>query len=178
MKMIQALKTLKQLLIRVKNNERRLLTQCQQMSREPLPGDPKKEVATLHQGIRDTLREFERLSAMIQFSNASTYLTIDIPGGGEVRKTVSEWLSRRQRTLEIDAAVYQQLASKLQSLHPDTIVVEGDTVLNSPETNYDAEEYSVRRGNLEEERLAIDAALEIHNAVTDLKDLPDDVQSS
>lgn len=127
------------------------------------------------QGARDRLFEIERLRVCLQYTNVMTKVSIELPGGNTVTKTIAGWLQRRG----VGAHTEQGLAAQERAVWAnltDRGLRDGQ-IMNAAKDKpidvkvvrfFDPNERDKNLDNLLREASVIDAALEIVNATTDL----------
>jgi hypothetical protein len=167
MKIIQAMKAIKALQVKVKDLQEKIKAHAALMDYEnPTYPDQRAQVAEWMQSTLDSLKEIERLRLAIQTTNLQTPVTIDL-GGRPVTKTIAGWIHRRRdlaglaletvrclndRNLKdgfIQNAAGAQTAVKVQRFYDPTARDSAAEVYRSEPTT-------------------IDSSLEVVNAVTDL----------
>lgn len=169
MKIIEALKKIKDLKRKADDIKIKISQYCADLDCEtPVYPDQKRQIAEWLQSHSDIIKEILHLRVSVQRTNVNTMVSIDL-GKKSVTKSIAEWIHRRK-----DLAVEEMNAwSKLKEKH------ESDTFKtrmtpNSPEIIVKRRLYfdPIERDNkIEEYRNephAIDATLEVINAVTDL----------
>ena len=168
MKLIQAMKQIKDLQRKAEDLRGKISVQCAHMSFEtPTYGDLQKEqVREWLQAHGDILKEILRLRVAVQRTNLQTKVTIEL-GGSAVEKTIAEWIHRRRDLAELAQEAWSKLTDR--GLKEGVVKnSQGETFEAKIVRNYDPKE---RDGWLElyrSEPLTVDATLEVVNAVTDL----------
>lgn len=168
MKIIEAMKKVKENKEKIRDLQERIGRSCANLSTEsPLYGDNTRgKIDEWLQTCSQLTQDNIKLLCAIQKTNLATSVTIEI-GGNKITKPISEWVWRRREYAEIDFASWNGLS--------DRGLREG-IVHNS--TGQQVEVKIVRHFNPEQrdeylfiyrsEPHRIDAALEVVNAVTDL----------
>lgn len=167
MKLIQAMKAIKDLQIKAQDIRGKIAVYCTDLTFEtPTYPDQKAQVSEWLQAHSDLMKEILKLRVSIQKTNILTPVTIEL-GGKQVTKTIAEWIHRRR-----DLAKYEQDAwGKLT----DRGLKEG-TAKNSTGSEvevrlrryYDPRERDTKVDLFRSEPSTIDSSLEVVNAVTDL----------
>ena len=169
MKLIEAMKQLKSLNIKAEDFRKKISVHCADLTYEtPLYPDQKSVVDGWLQAHSDVLKEILRLRLAIQRTNLATQVVVDL-GGAPVTKSIAEWIHRRRDLAKLEMAAWSALG--------DRGLKEG----NAQTTQGTVQEIRIRRyynpmdrdqkiALYREEPMKVDAALEIVNAVTDLKE--------
>lgn len=167
MKLIEAMKKLKDLNIKAEDLRKKVGQHCADLNVETaLYPDQKGTIDGWIQAHHDLLKEILRLRTAIQRTNIVTSVTIEL-GGVQVTKNIAGWIHRRRDLAKLEMAMWQQLG--------DRGLREG-MAQNSQQQQI---EIRIRRyfdPKLRDERLEqyrsepsiIDGTLEVTNAVTDL----------
>ena len=167
MKLIEAMKKLKDLNIKAEDLRKKVGQHCADLNVETaLYPDQKGTIDGWIQAHHDLLKEILRLRTAIQRTNIVTSVTIEL-GGVQVTKNIAGWIHRRRDLAKLEMAMWQQLG--------DRGLREG-MAQNSQQQQI---EVRIRRyfdPKLRDERLEqyrsepsiIDGTLEVTNAVTDL----------
>ena len=167
MKLIEALKQIKDLQKKAEDLRDKVKNNCALSSLESSPyPEPAKQIKKWIQSHGDVVKEILRLRVAIQKTNLATKVKINV-GGKDVEKTIAEWIHRRRDLATEEMNMWRCLT--------DRGVTEGmvkgpsgDMIEVKIQRFYDAEE---RDNNIElyrTEPMLIDSTLEITNAVTDL----------
>ena len=128
--------------------------------------DPKKKIKAWVQSIHDTLLENSRLLTRIQKTNLDTLVSIEMPSGVTVEKTVSEWIVRRREGVDAEILTYQSMR---HSLNQKAVQAQDGTIkVDQVVVNYSTEDRDTKLMELSREKSLIDGKLEIINATTDL----------
>jgi hypothetical protein len=171
MKLIEAMKKLKDLNIKAEDLRKKVALNCADLSLEtPLYGaDQKATVDGWIQAHSDILQEILKLRVAIQRTNLATPVTIAV-GGKQVSKSIAEWIHRRRDLAKLDMDMWAKLGDR--NLKEQNI----QTAPGGPITEVRIRRYydpALRDAKLElyrSEPSTIDATLEVTNAVTDLID--------
>lgn len=167
MKIIEALKQIKDLLRKTEDLRTKVGNHCAHMSHEtPVYSDQRRQVEEWIQAHNDILKEILRLRVAIQKTNIETKVTIEL-AGKNITKTIAEWIYRRRELAPLESSVWKKLTDRglkevsgmnsMQQAIALTIVRCYDPVMRDTQV-----------AALESEPSTIDARLEIVNAVTDL----------
>ena len=169
MKLIEAMKKLKDLNVKAEDLRKKVALHCADLTLEtPLYGaDQKATVDGWIQAHSDILQEILRLRVAIQKTNISTPVTIEL-GGKQVTKSIAEWIHRRRDLSNLELSMWKQLTDR--NLKEQNI----QTAPGAPITEVRIRRYfdpTLRDAKAElyrSEPSVIDATLEVTNAVTDL----------
>ena len=128
--------------------------------------DPKKKIKVWVQSIHDTLLENARLLTQIQKTNLNTLVSIEMPSGVTVEKSISEWIVRRREGVDTEILTYQAMRHSLkqQAIQSQDGTIKVDQVV----VNYSTEDRDTKMMELSREKSLIDGKLEIVNATTEL----------
>ncbi len=172
MKIIEAMKRIKankkkiqELQLLIKDNSARFAHET------PKYENTEDKVREWTQSAQDTVQENIRLLTAIARTNLQTKVSIEL-GGRMVQKTIAEWVWRRREYAAVDQLTWELQTDRglKEGMMPNTstgVAFEVKLVRNySPEARDEA--LMMYRG----EAAAIDAALEVTNAVTDLDEGP------
>lgn len=170
MKIIEALKRNKDLKRKIEDLKVKIRDNCAYASvNTPVYGSKEKQTAKIKdwlQSVNDTVKEILRLRIALQKTNLETQVLIEIDGD-VISKSIAEWIIRRR-----ELAVYNEICWKVLS---NRGIREGFAQVSPGENTkievvycYDQEERDKNVELYRSEPFAIDAALEVANAVTDL----------
>lgn len=168
MKIIEAMKRVKQNKEKVTDLQNKIASVCANLSHEtPLYGtDTAKKVAEWAQSCDDLSQENIRLLCAIQRTNLSTSATITL-GGKSVTKTIAEWVWRRREYAATDLKTWASLTDRgLREGHMNSST--GTPIEVKIVRHYDPVSRDEMMAMYRSEPHEIDAALEVVNAVTDL----------
>jgi len=170
---VEALKMKKRLHKRLEDYRSKIKYHCAHMDNEkPVYGsqeDQRKRVQGWVQSHHDTVKNIEDLSIAIQKTNLSTEVEI-LLGGKPVKKTIAQWILRRQTLASEEETCYKSLTDR--GLR-DTIQTgpDGKTKIDYKVVRYyDAVDRDEKRDTFRHEPSMIDAKLEVVNATTNLVD--------
>lgn len=168
MKIIEAMKRIKDLKFKADDLKKKVSTYCADLSNEtPLYGaDQRKKVEEWIQGFQDINKEIAVLKLAIQRTNLATLVTIEL-GGVQIEKTIAEWVHRRREGATMDHSIWVALTDR--GLREGTV-----TTSTNEKAELKIRRYfdpSLRDSKVElyrSEPSKIDSTLEVINAVTDL----------
>lgn len=168
MKIIEAMKRIKQNKEKVADLQEKIASVCANLSHEtPIYGtETAKKVSEWAQSCDDLSQENIRLLCAIQRTNLATYATIEV-AGRPVTKTLAEWVWRRREYAAVDYSTWSKLTDRglkegfMQSSTGTPMEVK--IVRHYDPTRRD-EMLAMYRAEPHE----IDAALEVVNATTEL----------
>lgn len=168
MKLIQAMKKLKDLNIKSEDIRKKIAQASADLSIEtPVYPDQKRQVSEWLQSHSDILKEILHLRISIQRTNIATMVSIELDGK-HVSKTIAEWIHRRRDLAKLDMNAWQILTDR--NLKEQNV----QTSPGGPVTEvrvrryYDPVERDRKVEMYRTEPSVIDATLEVVNATTDL----------
>lgn len=170
MKIIEAMKRVKQNDQKIIDLQQKISENCANLSHEtPVYGtETQKKISEWLQSCDDLSQENIRLLCAIQKTNLNTKVTIEI-SGTSVTKSISEWVWRRKKYAEIDYKTWNQLSDR--GLKEGFMNSSVGTPFEVKITRYFD---PLKRDSMKEmyrsEPYEIDSALEVVNATTDLID--------
>lgn len=167
MKIIQAMKQVKDLTIKAEELRQKVAKHCVDYTHEtPVYENQSNKISEWIQAHTDIVQEIARLRTAIQKTNISTEVTIDL-GGKKITKTIAEWIHRRRDLANLDLAMQNALTDKG--------LKEGNIVSSSGERQelkirryYKPEVRDEKKEVYRSEPNIIDSTLEVINAITDL----------
>lgn len=167
MKIIEALKQIKDLTRKADDLRDKVRSHCADMDYEaPLYPDQKAQVSQWLQAHRDVVKNIGDLKFSIQKTNINTFVTINLDGA-DITKTITEWISRRKELALKEREVWSSLWDKnLKDLRLQQSA--GQIIDAKVRRYYDPIERDRRMSSLASEPSIIDGKLEIVNAITDL----------
>lgn len=167
MKIIEAMKIVKLNLSKINDLKIKIMSHCANLSYEtPVYGEETpKIIQGWLQACNDITQENVKLLCGIQRTNLVTYVTIQI-GEKSVTKTIAEWIWRRREYAGLDHAIWAALGDR--GLKEGTIMTSTGNMESKLIRHYDPIERDKKILEFSNEKHAIDAALEIVNATTDL----------
>lgn len=169
MKIIEAMKRIKEHKVKVADLQDKIAKNCANLSHEtPVYGpDTRDKITAWLQSCTDLSQENVRLLCAIQKTNMNTPVTVEL-GGIRVTKTIAEWVWRRREYAALDMLTWGKLTDRgLREGHLPSSV-QGQQVEVKIQRHYDPELRDKSVALYRDEPGRIDAALEIINAVTDL----------
>lgn len=167
MKLIEAMKKLKDLAIKADDLRGKVKATCANLDIEtPLYTEPRKQVAEWLQAHSDILKEILRLRVAIQTTNIQTPVTIEL-GGKQVSKSIAEWIHRRRDLAKLEQDSWTVLGDRgLKEGHMQQST--GQVMVVKIVRHFDPQERDAKIDLYRTEPSRIDATLEVVNAVTDL----------
>lgn len=171
MKIIEALKKIKDLTRKAEDLRGKIGIYCADMSHEnPTYGSPeqqKEQVSGWLQAHSDILKEISKLRLAIQKTNVSVLVPIEL-GGVSVTKTIAEWIHRRRDLAGLDAAAWKALSDRKLPPSAELLATNGTKMEVQIRRYYDAAKRDKHVDMYMSEPSTIDATLEVINAVTDV----------
>lgn len=167
MKIIEALKKIKDLQKKADDLRSKLKSHSAHMDFETPPYQNQKEqVSQWLQAHSDILKEILRLRIAIMKTNLSTTIDIDL-GGKTVSKTIAEWIYRRRDLAAAEKLAWQGLTDRglKEGLAQNSM---GINVQVKIIRCYEPAARDLAIAALDSEPTTIDGKLEIANAVTEL----------
>ena len=168
MKLIQAMKKLKDLNVKAEDLRGKVAQFCSDLTIEtPTYADQRSKVAEWIQSHGDILKEILSLRVAIQRTNLVTPVTIELDGK-QVTKSVAEWIHRRRDLAKMELDIWSKLGDRnLKEQNVQT--TPGGAVTEVRIRRYfDANERDKRREVYRSEPSVIDSTLEVVNATTEL----------
>ena len=170
MKLIQAMKQIKDLQRKADDLKAKVKQYCADMSFEtPIYGSVEaqtKQIAEWIQAHTDIIQEILRLRIAIQKTNLETNVTI-VLGGKQVTKSIASWIHRRRDLANNDAGMWQCLTDR--GLKDGiTTSTTGQTIEMKVRRYFDIATKDKMLELYRSEPSTIDSTLEVINAVTDL----------
>ncbi len=169
MKLIQAMKLAKELLVKADDLRKKIAAHSAYLSIEtPVYTNQKDQVAAWLQAHADIMQEIGRLRVAIARTNLATKVTMKI-GDKNVEKTITEWIVRRVTTSPLDVAAFSALTDRNlreQDIQPTNV---GGTVTQVRIVRcFDAKKRDEAIAVYKDEPGLIDRTLEVVNATTEL----------
>lgn len=168
MKLIQAMKKLKDLNIKGDDLRKKVMQHASDLSIEsPVYADQKRQVAEWIQSHGDILKEILHLRVSIQRTNLATRVDVELDGK-RITKTIAEWIHRRRDLANLEQGMWAQLTDR--GLKEQNLV----TAAGGPVTEirirryFDPAERDRKMEIYRTEPSVIDGTLEIVNATTEL----------
>lgn len=169
MKIIEAMKKLKDLNVKAEDLRNKVAQNCADLSIETAlyGADQKATVDGWIQAHSDILQEILKLRVAIQRTNIATQVAIEIEGR-QITKTIAEWIHRRRDLAKLDMDMWSKLGDR--NLKEQNL----QTAPGGPVTEvrvrryYDPKERDARVALYRSEPSIIDATLEVVNATTEL----------
>lgn len=168
MKLIQAMKKLKDLAIKAEDLRGKVAQNAADLSIEtPAYADPKRQVAEWIQAHSDILKEILALRVAIQRTNIQTPVTIELDGR-QVTKSIAEWIHRRRDLAKLELDMWSKLGDRgLKEQNVQTSPA-GPVTEVRIRRYFDPVERDKKREVYRSEPSVIDSTLEVINATTEL----------
>jgi hypothetical protein len=168
MKLIQAMKKLKDLNQKATDIRAKIAASCADLTIETAQyPDTRRKVSEWLQSHRDLLKEILALRVAIQRTNLATQVTIEL-GGGQVTKSIAEWIHRRRDLAKLEQSAWATLGDR--GLKEQNIKTSPDGPVTEVRIRryFDPEERDRFIELYRSEPSLVDATLEVVNAVTEL----------
>lgn len=168
MKIIEAMKRVKQNKEKVTDLQTKLAAICANMSHEtPLYGtETPNKVKEWLQSCTDLSQENVALLCQIQRTNLATQVGIEL-GGKSISKSIAEWVWRRREYAKVDLLTYSKLTDR--GLKEGAVNTSTGVALELKlMRHYDPVARDAAMAMYQAEPHVIDAALEVVNATTEL----------
>lgn len=167
MKLIEAMKEIKRLHVKLGDLKTKVQTYCADMDFEnPTYPDQKGQITEWIQSYEDTVKRILDLQLAIQRTNLATEVTIEL-GGKQVTKTIAAWIHRRRSLATVQQAIWTALGNR--GLKDGVMTMtNGEKKDTKVRLYFDPRMKDTKVAELRDEPSLIDATLEVKNAVTDL----------
>lgn len=167
MKLIEALKELKRLQIKLTDLTSKVHTYCADYDYEtPAYENQSNQIREWVQGYEDTCKRILELRIALQKTNLVTMVTIEL-GGRQVTKSIAEWVHRRRDLAKLQMGIWSALGDR--NLKEGTIKTStGESREVKIRRYYSPRDKDEHMSALRDEPSLVDATLEVVNAVTDL----------
>lgn len=167
MKIIEAMKKIKNLEEKAVDLQKKVALHCADLSYEqPVYPDQKQVVAGWIQAQHDLLKECEKLRVAIQKTNLNTPVTIELDGV-QVTKSIAEWVLRRRLYAKMEEGIWNSLNDRgLKEGITDGTA--GQKIEVKIRRYFDPVLRDEKRELYRSEPSVIDSTLEVVNAVIDL----------
>jgi hypothetical protein len=172
MKLIQAMKQLKELVVKAEDLRAKVGEHCADLTiSTPSYPDQKEQVERWIQSHSDVLKRIGELRIAIQRTNLATLVTIELDGV-QVTKPIAAWIHRRRDLANNEFAMWSKLTDRnLKEQNLQT--TPGGAVTEVRIRRYfDPALRDKKRELFRTEPSIIDAHLEVVNATTDLMEAP------
>ena len=169
MKVIEAMKQIKDLQIKAKDLRDKVATYCADQSHETaVYGDKQRDkIKEWIQAHGDIVRRIMELRVAIQKANITIGVTIEL-GGKPVTKSIAEWIHRRRDLAELERTLWAGVGDR--NLREGLIKTStGETQTVTIRRYYDPSERDKSIELYRSEPTTIDSTLETINAVTDVE---------
>lgn len=170
MKIIQAMKKIKDLQIKAEDIKKKISQYCAIHNIEtPLYGNEQQQIVNgWLQSYSDILKEILKLRVSIQKTNIMTNVTIEF-NSVSATKSIAEWIHRRRDLAKMEQELWQSLTDR--NLKEGTVTnSQGEKVDLKIVRFYNPKERDEKVNIFRSEPSIIDSTLETINAVTDLID--------
>jgi len=169
MKIIEALKKIKDLKRKADDLKEKVATYCADLECDvPTYADQKRQVSEWLQAHSDVLKEILLLRTSIQYTNVMTNVTIEL-GGKFVTKSIAEWIHRRKDLAKEEESIWKNLTSKnYQESYKQKLTDRAPEIIVKRRLYFDPVERDTKIELYRSEPSKIDSTLEVINAVTDL----------
>lgn len=168
MKLIQAMKKLKDLNIKTEDLRKKVSMNCASLSIETtLFPDPQAKITEWLQSHSDILKEILGLRVAIQRTNLATQVAIELDGK-HVTKSIAEWIHRRRDLAKTEMSMWALLTDRNLKDQLIQTSKDGPTTEVKLRRFYDPELRDQKIEAYRSEPSVIDATLEVINATTDL----------
>lgn len=170
MKIIEAMKTLKALNVKVTDLRAKIAAHSADLEHEsPVYGSVEAQSNQIKEWLQstfDTAQEIARLRVAIQRTNLATDVTIEL-GGKQVTKSIAEWIHRRRDLAMMDMQAWASLTDRgLKDAQMKTS--SGELMPIKVRRYFDPARRDTMVALFRDEPGKIDGTLEVVNAVTDL----------
>lgn len=168
MKLIEAMKKIKDLQIKAEDLRKKCATFCADLSHETATygAEQKTKIKEWLQGHSDLMKEILKLRIAIQKTNLVTNVTIEL-GGKQVTKSIAEWIHRRKDLAGLEKSIWDSLTDRGLREGVGTTST-GEKMDVKIRRYYDPSEKDNNVELFRSEPSTIDRTLEVINAVTDL----------
>ena len=171
MKIIEALKKIKQLKIKCSDLNEKVRTYCADLDNEtPYYPDQRAQIREWVQSYNDSTKEIVRLNYCLQRTNLETMVTIELESKN-VTKSIFEWILRRKEYAKMDENIWRSLTDKgLREENKYQTTQNAPVLVVKRRLYFDPVERDKKVELYRTEPSKIDSTLEIINAITDLKE--------
>jgi len=168
MKLIEAMKKIKELQEKADDLENKVSSYCAHLSIEtPTYDDQRAQVRRWIQSHSDIKKEVLRLRIAVQKTNLATDVSIDLNDSRTVTKSVAEWIHRRRDLASSEEKIWSRLGDK--GLREGMMKQSsGEDVQVKIVRCFDPKERDIKVASYQAEPQIIDSKLEVVNAITDL----------
>lgn len=166
MKIIEAMKRVKANKQKVQDLKEKIKNASANYQHEtPIYENPAEQIKSMVQACLDLIQENDKLLGDIQRTNLVTLVPIEI-GGKTITKSIAEWVWRRREYAKADQEVMSMLTDR--GLKEGVMQTSTGTMEVKLVRHFKPEERDAILAEFRGEPFAIDSALEIINATTDL----------
>lgn len=168
MKLIQAMKKLKDLAVKAEDLRAKVRDNCADMDfMKPAYEDQRATVDGWIQAHSDILKEMMRLRVGIQRTNLLTLVSIEL-NGTHVSHSIAEWIHRRRDLAGFEAGMWMSLTDRSLKDQQTQAVKDAPITVLHVRRYFDPATRDQKVAEFKAEPSVINAALEVANAVTDL----------
>ena len=168
MKLIQAMKKLKDLATKAEDLRKKVGLYCADLTIETAQyPDQRRQIAEWIQGHGDILKEILKLRFAIQKTNLATAVTMELDGK-QITKSIAEWIHRRRDLAKWEMEMWARLTDR--NLKEQNVQTTPGGVVTEVRIRryFEPAERDSKIEIYRAEPSVIDATLETVNAVTDL----------
>ena len=168
MKLIEAMKLIKELQIKREDLVKKVGQYCSDLDFETqLYTDTKRQVQEWIQAHSDVCKEILKLRTAIQRTNIATKVTVEL-GGKAVVKTIAEWIHRRRDLAGFELAMWSALGDRGLKEQQVQTAPGGPVTQIKIRRHFDPIERDNKIELYRSEPSVIDRTLEVVNATTEL----------
>lgn len=170
MKIIEAMKQIKDLQIKAEDLRKKISNYCSDQSHEtPMYGkDQAAKIKEWLQSHGDILKQILKLRVGIQRTNIETPVTIEL-GGVQVTKSIAEWIHRRRDLAALEQSSWSGIGDR--NLREGSIKTStGENMEVRIRRYYDPGERDTKIELYRSEPAKVDSTLEVINAITDIRE--------
>lgn len=168
MKLIQAMKQLKELMVKAEDLREKVGKFCADLTIEtPTYPDQRATVDGWIQSHADILKRIAELRTAIQRTNMATMVTIELDGT-QVTKPIAAWIHRRRDLAGLEGLMWAKLTDRNLKEQNLQTAPGGAVTEVRIRRYYDPAQRDAKRELFRSEPSIIDGALEVVNATTDL----------
>ena len=171
MRLIEALKGIKNLQRKIDDLKGKIKTNCSDMDIETpvyaTEDAQRKQVQSWIDSINGSLNEIMRLRIGIQLTNLATAVTITL-GGKEVSNSIAGWIHRRRDLAELEKESWSCLSDRGLTARNYNVDGKGEIGLSKVRRYFDPKTRDEKVELFTSEPSTIDAKLEVVNAETEV----------
>lgn len=172
MKLIEALKKIKDLRRKADDIKEKIGQYCADMDSEtPTYPDQKRQIEDWLQSHSDIIKEIGLLRERIHKTNLETPVSITL-GGKTVTKSIVSWILRRTELAQLEETCWRKLTDRgLKESYSYQVTNSSPQAIVKRRLYFDPKQRDEKVELYRSEPHTIDSTLEVVNAVTDLKEL-------